>query len=293
MEIRVLKYFLSVAKEGSITAAANVLHLTQPTLSRQLQDLEKELGQKLFIRGSHNISLTQEGLLFRKRAEEIIEMIDKTEAEFTALKDTIAGDIYIGSGETQSIKHISNILSEINKEFPKIKFHLYSGNAHDVSEKLDRGLLDFGILIQPVDLSKYDNLTLPSKDTWGLLMKTTSNLAKKAYVELNDLLDLPVLCSRQVSKDENYRNEFISWFKDKFEKLNIVATYNLIYNASIMVESGLGYAICIDKLINNEKLCFKPFYPKLESGLNIVWKKSQIFTPAAKIFLQKIEEKFK
>lgn len=292
MEIRVLKYFLAVAKEGSITAAANLLHLTQPTLSRQLQDLEKELGQKLFIRGSHNISLTPEGLLLRKRAEEIIEMIDKTEAEFNALKETIAGDIYIGSGETQAVQHIANIISKINKEFPKIKFHLYSGNAHDVSEKLDRGLLDFGILIQPVDLSKYDHLILPSKDTWGLLMKTTSNLSKKDYIELNDLFNLPILCSRQVSKDESQNNEFTSWFKGKFEKLNIVATYNLIYNASIMVESELGYAICIDKLINNEKLCFKPFHPKLESGLNIVWKKTQVFSPAAKIFLQKIKEKF-
>ena len=155
MEIRVLRYFLTVAREGSITRAANFLHLTQPTLSRQLQDLEKELGQKLFIRGSHNISLTPEGMILRKRAEEIVDMVDKTESVFRSISDTVSGDIYIGGGETESMKYIAEVIKDMREEYPSIKYHLYSGNAEDVTEHLDKGLLDFGILIQPTDLSKY------------------------------------------------------------------------------------------------------------------------------------------
>ncbi len=295
MEIRVLRYFLTVAREGSITRAANFLHLTQPTLSRQLQDLEKELGQKLFIRGSHNISLTPEGMILRKRAEEIVDMVDKTESVFRSISDTVSGDVYIGGGETESMKYIAEVIKDMKEEYPAIKYHLYSGNAEDVTERLDKGLLDFGILIQPTDLSKYEYITLPSKDVWGVLMKKDSALALKKEIKLDDLYDLPLICSRQVVRRTSVKNDFLEWFGGNFEKMNVAATYNLVYNARIMVEEGIGYALTLDKLVNTmhtSNIAFRPLSPKLESGLDIVWKKYQIFSPAANLFLSKLRERF-
>ena len=295
MEFRVLRYFLTVAREGSITAAANSLHLTQPTLSRQLQDLEKELGQKLLVRGKYKVSLTPEGMMLRKRAEEIVDMVEKTEADFRAIKDIVGGDIYIGCGETDSMRHIAHVMKELQNQYPEIKFHIYSGNAEDVTEKLDRGLLDFGILIQPIDLSKYDNITLPDKDVWGVIARKDSPIAKKQAVTLKDLTGVPLLASRQMSRKYSADSGFLDWFGEEFEKLNITATYNLVYNAAIMVDAGMGYAVTLDKLVNttgNSNLCFKPLSPKLESGLDIVWKKYQVFSPAAKLFLDRLKEKF-
>lgn len=293
MEFRVLRYFLTVAREGSITGAANSLHLTQPTLSRQLQDLEKELGQTLLIRGKHKITLTPEGMILRKRAEEIVDMVEKTEAEFNSISDVIGGDIYIGSGETDSMKYIARVMKDIQQEYPNVKFHVYSGNAEDVIEKLDKGLLDFGVLIQPIDLSKYDNITLPEKDLWGVLMLKNSPLAKKEFVTLEDLVSVPILASRQMSKKYSAESGFLDWFGDAFEHLNIAVTYNLVYNAAVMVKAGIGYAVTLDKLVNttgDSDLCFRPLKPKLESGLDIVWKKYQVFSPAAKLFLDKLSE---
>ena len=287
MEIRVLKYFLAVAREGSITKAANSLHLTQPTLTRQLQDLEKELGQKLLVRGT----LTPEGIIFKKRAEEIVEMVEKTENEFRSLSDTISGDIYIGGGETDSMKYIAKIMKEIQDEYPQVKFHIYSGNAEDVTEKLDKGLLDFGVLIQPIDLSKYDYITLPEKDVWGVISRKDSPLAEKEVITLEDLIDIPLLASRPMSPKYSRDSGFLDWFGERFDNLNIVATYNLVYNAAIMVKAGVGAAVTLDKLVNtsaDSELCFRPLSPKLESGLDIVWKKNQVFSPAAKLFLDKL-----
>ena len=295
MEIRVLKYFLTVAREGSITGAANSLHLTQPTLSRQLQDLEKELGQQLLIRGKYKISLTPEGMILRKRAEEIVDMVEKTEAEFRSINDIIGGDIYIGCGETDSMKLIAEVMKEIQEEYPEIKFHIHSGNAEDVIEKLDKGLLDFGILIQPIDLSKYDHISIPQKDVWGVVMRTDSPLAKKKSINLEDLKNVPLIASRQMSKKYSAESGFLDWFGEDFDRLNITATYNLVYNAAIMVEADMGYAITLDKLIKNIEtgsICFRPLNPRLESGLDVVWKKYQVFSPAAKLFLEKIQHKF-
>ena len=294
MEIRVLKYFLTVAREGSITGAANVLHLTQPTLSRQLQDLEKELGQKLLVRGKYKVSLTPEGMILKKRAQEIVDMVEKTEAEFSSLTDVLAGDIYIGCGETDSMKYVAAVIKEVQETYPEIKFHIHSGNAEDVTEKLDKGLLDFGVLIQPVDLSKYDSMPLPDKDVWGVIMRKDSPLAKKDYIELEDLKGLPLINSRQAMRKTTNKNEFIEWFQGEFENLNTVATINLVYNATVMVKAGIGYAITLDKLADTSKeslLCFRPLRPKLESGLDIVWKKYQVFSPAAKMFLEKLRSR--
>lgn len=295
MELRVLRYFLTIAREGSITNAANVLHVTQPTLSRQIHDLEEELGQRLFVRGSRNMSLTAEGMILRKRAEEIISMVDKTEAEFHSMSNVVSGDIYIGGGETEAVKLIAQIVCELRSAYPEIHYHLYSGNAEDVTERLDKGLLDFGLLIQPADISKYDYLNIPAKDTWGVIMRKDSSLAEKETIRKEDLLNVPLICSRQVISKERHRNEFAEWFGEDFDKLDIVTTFNLIYNAAIMVEAGVGYAITIDKIANtteSSSLCFRPLRPQLDSGLNVIWKKNQVFSAAAELFLEKLREHF-
>lgn len=264
MEIRVLRYFLAVAREGSITGAANFLHLTQPTLSRQIKDLEESLGQQLLIRKSHRITLTPEGVLFRKRAEEIIAMVDKTEAEFSSLKNTVSSDIYIGSGETQAIRPIAGIIKELRETYPGIHYHFHSGNAEDVTERLDKGLLDFGILIQPADITKYDYINMQERDRWGVIMRKDSPLADKQVIHPDDLLDIPLIFSRQNLSPYQADSDFAKWFSNIFERLNIVATFNLVYNAAIMVEAGIGYAVSIDKLANiseESPLCFRPLSP--------------------------------
>ena len=247
------------------------------------------------VRGKYKVTLTPEGMILRKRAEEIIDLVEKTEAEFQSISDIITGDIYIGGGESDSMKYIDEIIKEIQIEFPDIKFHIYSGNAEDVMEKLDKGLLDFGILIQPVDFSKYDHLELPEKDRWGVIMRKDNPLSKKENITVDDLLNIPILASRQMSPKYSKDSGFLDWFKDKYNELNITATYNLVYNAAIMVKAGVGCAVTLDKLAdtsNESELCFRPLYPKLESGLDIVWKKYQIFSPAAKLFLDKLYKKF-
>ena len=295
MELRVLRYFLTIAREGSITNAANVLHVTQPTLSRQIHDLEEELGQRLFVRGSRNMSLTAEGMILRKRAEEIISMVDKTEAEFHSMSNVVRGDIYIGGGETEAVKLIAQIVCELRTAYPEIHYHLYSGNAEDVTERLDKGLLDFGLLIQPADISKYDYFNIPARDTWGVIMRKDIPLAKKETIRKEDLLNVPLICSRQVISEERHRNEFAEWFGEDFDKLDIVTTFNLVYNAAIMVEAGVGYAITIDKIANtteSSSLCFRLLEPQLDSGLNIIWKKDQVFSAAAALFFKKLREHF-
>ena len=294
MEIRTLKYFLVAAREGSITKAANSLGLTPPNLSRQINFLERDIGKKLFNRKNYKIELTDEGALFKKRAEEIIDMVEKTRDEFKSSDKIIAGNIRIGGGETHAIELITKIMLNIQKDYPNIQYHLYSGNSDDVSEKLDKGLLDFGIFIEPAGILKYDYIKIPAKDTWGVLMRKDSKLAKKRFITKNDLINLPIICSRQPIYNRASENKFLEWFQSDFDKLNIVATYNLIYNASIMVKSGIGYAVCLDKLINTHgsSLCFVPLKPKLEAELNIVWKKGQIFSPASRIFLDMLYKNF-
>lgn len=265
--------------------------MTQPTLSRQLMDLEEEIGKKLLIRGSRRITLTEEGMLLRKRAAEILDLVDKTEAELTAPDEVVSGDIYIGGGETDAMRLIARIATDLKKSCPNICYHLYSGNADDVTERLDKGLLDFGILIEPADMKKYDYIRLPATDTWGLLMPKDSPLAAHEAIEPEDIWDLPLITSRQTTVS----NEFTGWLKRDFDKLNIAATYNLVYNASLMVDEGLGFALCLDKLVNTSEsssLCFRPLKPKLEAHLDIVWKKYQVFSSAADRFLSRVQDAF-
>lgn len=289
MELRVLRYFLAVAREESITAAAEVLHITQPTLSKQLMDLEKELGKQLFIRGKRKITLTEEGMFLRRRAQEIVELADKTQSEFLSNEDIISGDIYIGGGETDAMRIVAKTAKELQKNYPGIRYHLYSGNAQDVTERLDKGLLDFGILIGSSNLNKYDYLKLPVTDTWGLLMKKDSPLMDKDVISSADLKDLPLIVSIQALKT----NELSGWSGYSFEDLNIVATYNLVYNATLMVDEGLGYVLTLDKLVNTSggsKFCFKPLKPKLEAPLYIVWKKYQVFSKATEKFIEALQD---
>lgn len=295
MELRVLRYFLTVAREGSITGAANFLHVTQPTLSRQLKELEEELGKKLFIRKSHHIVLTEEGMILRKRAEEIINMVVKVEEEFNSMEETIGGDVYIGGGETEAMKLIARTVKSLQSKYPAIRYHIYSGNSDDVTEQLDKGILDFGILIQPADLSKYNYINIPAKDVWGVVMRKDSPLAVKESIQKTDLIGVPLLLSRQAIKTGLSRNEFSEWFGEDYDKLNTITTYNLVYNAAILVEEGIGYAVTLDKIANtssDSNLCFRPLEPRLESGLNIVWKKHQVFSKAANIFFEEIKETF-
>ena len=289
MELRELRYFLAVAKEESVSKAAEALFVTQPNLSRQMQKLEGEVGRQLFIRGSRKITLTEAGQLLKKRAEELIELYNKAEAELTSPIENISGDIYIGGGESYALKIIAKAARAVQRQYPDVRFHIFSGDNAAVTERLDKGLIDFGIFIEPSDLSKYDYLRLPYTDTWGVLMRKDSPLAKKESVTPEDLWNVPIIRSvHSLGK-----SIITDWFKKSSDKLNIVATYNLIFNASLLVEEGLGYAIGLDKLINtsgNNNLCFKPLCPKLESHLDIAWKKYQVFPKCAEIFLLRLRE---
>ena len=289
MELRVLRYFLAVAREETISGAAEYLHVTQPTLSRQMMELEEELGKKLFIRGNRKISITEEGMFLRKRAQEIVALVDRTESEFSVSDENISGDVSIGGGETDAMRLVARTATRLQARYPHISYHLFSGNADDVAERLDRGLVDFGIFIGAVELSKYDFLQLPVRDTWGVLMRKDSPLAAQAAIRPGDLAGVPLLCSRQSLG----RNELSGWMGSGYSTLNFVATYNLLYNASLMVEEGLGYALGLDHIIRtsgDSPLCFRPLEPKLEVGLNLVWKKYQIFSKAAEKFLEYLHQ---
>lgn len=291
MDIRVLQYFLMVAREESITKAAERLHMTQPPLSRQLKDLENELGKQLLIRGSKKVTLTEDGMLLRKRAEEMVDLMEKTKAELTSSDENINGEIYIGGGETDAISFFAQAAGKLRKKHPLIHYHIYSGDAGIVTEKIDKGLIDFGLLIGPFDVTKYDYMRLPMVDTWGVLMRKDSPLAEKESVCAEDLWNKPLILSHQASID----SEMISWLKSDISKLNIVMTYNLIYNASHFVKKGLGYAITLDKLINttgDSELCFRPLHPHMEAELCIVWKKYQVFSRASNAFLNQLKNEW-
>ncbi|MFR3291283.1 MAG: LysR family transcriptional regulator [Lachnospiraceae bacterium] len=288
MEFRVLRYFLAVAREQSISAAAQALHLTQPTLSRQLRELEEELGKQLMVRGSRRIELTEDGMLLRKRAEEIMELVSRTQAELSSPDEAVTGDVYIGTGETDGVRRLARAARRLRESCPGIRFHIVSGDASDVCERLDKGLLDFGVLLGDIDETKYNHIQLPMRDVWGVLMPRSSPLAELESVRPRDLWDKPLILSRQVdNKSGLYR-----WLGREPDQLNTVATYNLIYNASLMVDEGMGYAFTLDKLVNTtvSQLCFRPLEPRLELGMYLVWKKYRVFSRAAELFLETLEE---
>lgn len=291
MELRVLAYFLAVAREQSMIRAAKSLHLSQPTLSTQLKALEEELGKQLLIRGSkgtRKVTLTEEGMILRKRAEEILSLVQKTEREISFSDQMIVGDVYIGTGETDAVRFIARAAKELYDSYPGIRYHISSGNADFVSEQLDKGLIDFGIVFGNVDHTKYNSIELPFRDIWGVLMKRDSPLAAQETVCPKDLWDKPLIISNQ----DDSKGALTAWISRELSELEIVATYNLLFNASLMVEEGLGYAIGLDKIINttgNDKLCFRPLSPQTEAGMHIVWKKYQVFSKASEKFIEKLK----
>lgn len=291
MEIRVLQYFVAVAREGSISAAAEALHVTQPTLSRQLADLEAELGAALLIRGSRRIALTEQGQLLLRRAQEILALADKTRTDIGASDEMVTGEVHIGGGETEAMRLIARAAVSLRRECPQIRYLLYSGNAEDVTERLDKGLLDFGLLVGTMDTKKYHSLLLPQSDTWGLLMRKDDPLAALDAITPDTLRAIPLLASRQAL----IRGELTTWLGNDFEALNIAASYNLIYNAALMVEEGMGYALTLDKLVNTgpeSPLCFRPLAPRMEARLHLAWKKHAVLSKAATRFLKQVRAEF-
>ena len=291
MELRVLRYFLTVAKVGSVSGAAELLNITQPTLSRQLMDLETELGATLFRRGrrKQKVTLTEAGTFLRKHAEEIVLLADKTEAAFSLSGDAVTGDVYICAGETDAIRFLARTAKKLQERCPGIHYHISSGDAADVEERLDKGLADFGVLLGTVNASRYDVLRFPAPDAWGVLMRRDDPLAKRETVRPEDLREKPLILSRQSGSS----GQVLKWLKKSPEELNIVATYSLVYNAALMSAEGFGYTLALDKLINVSgvsDLCFRPLEKSPELPVYLVWKKYQAFSKAASLFLEQFRQ---
>ena len=289
MDIRVLKYFLAVAREQSFSTAAERLFLSQPTLSRQLKELEDELGKTLLVRSNKGVTLTEEGIILRKRAEEIIDLMEKTEQEVRQSNDSVSGTVYIGAGETYAIKLIADTAHHLKADYPGIHYSFFSGNGTDVMEKLERGLMDFGLIFGNIDRTRYEVIEIPLHDTWGVLMRQDEPLAKKASLTISDVSGLDLIIPRQ----PNHSTMLSEMIAEQAPDANIVAEYNLIYNASVMVGEGIGCAIALDRLINvsgDSKLCFRPFDPPMEAVCSFIWKRYSVFTKAAGIFLEQFKK---
>lgn len=280
MEIRVLRYFLMVAREENITRAAAMLHITQPTLSRQLIQLEEELGVSLFHRGRQRITLTEEGMLLKYRAQEIVELADKTKREFSPEGSTLAGDVSIGCGETNNMDYIARLITDFRKLHPLVKFEIFSGNALNVKERIDNGLLDFGMMIEPVDVGNYDFQRLPCKEKWALLVRDDSPLVQKEYIVPEDLIGIPLM----ISSRDKVKNVFANWCGEYYDKMNIVAEHNLYLNAAVMARSGMAAFIGLKFEDFFQGLKEIPLQPEIELGLVMTWKRGRTFSKAAKVF---------
>lgn len=292
IETRLLYYFLAIAREQSITKAAESLHITQPTLSKQMMELEAQLGKQLMIRGKKQVTLTEEGAFLRGQAQELIDLMEKTESAFRSEEEFVSGDIYLGCGETPSMEFIVKIFESLLEDYPRIHFHLYSGDSDAVMERLEKGLIDLGLLLGPIQHEKYDYLNLKRSDTYGLLVPKNCPLARLLSISLDELKRLPLIFPDQ----PYYGHQQLDWFGADYDALNIVATYNLIYNATFLVERGIGYALCLKDLVNldgNRNLAFLPLVPALKVDLYIVTKKYQTFSPAAKVFMNRLIEELR
>ena len=286
MEFRLLKYFLAVANEENITRASEKLHISQPSLSIQLMELEKELGKKLLIRGKRKITLTEEGAILRKRAEEILLLMEKTEKEIGSNLNNIEGEISIGGYPAPTVLKAA---SGLRNKYQGVKFNFYSGDAEYICEQLDHGYLDFAILLEPVDTVKYDYLALPEKSEWGILMKTDSEFAKKSYITKEDFKSLPIIIHGRIG----LQRLIAKWADINIEDLNIAASYNIVQGGpNAFVQSGLGYFVATKDLLlstTNKEVCFVPLRPKLPIKYALVWKRYPIFTNAQKTFLEEIK----
>ena len=291
MEIRVLRYFLTVAREESITKAADVLHITQPTLSRQLAQMEEDMGVKLFHRGTRKILLTNEGLLLRRRAEEILELVDKTEKELTEQDEMIEGTVSIGCGDLGAVHILPELFQSFHERYPAVTFDLYTATADHVRQQIEHGLIDIGLLLEPINMEKFEFIRLNNKEQWGVIMSPDSPLAKQNYVTPSDLIGVPLILPRRL----NVQSELASWFGNDFDKLNILFTSNLPANSSIMVYHKLAYSIIIKgsiSLWDQKKITYRPLYPELTASSVLAWKRQQPFGLAVSKFIEHIKENF-
>lgn len=289
MEVRVLRYFLTVVREESITKAAEVLHITQPTLSRQMAQLEEEVGVKLFSRGTRKISLTSEGILLRRRAEEITELVDKTERELSVQDEMIEGTISIGCGEVGAVSLLPELFRSFHERYPMVNFELFTGNADLVKERMESGLIDIGLLLEPIDIDKYEFIRLKKKERWIVLMRPDDPLAEKEAVTPKDLADLPIIMAWRSS----VQNELANWFGNYFKHLNILFKSNLPTNGAIMVENGLGYSLIVEGAVpywDKSRLVSRPLSPELTATCVLAWKRQQPFSPAATKFIEHMKD---
>ena len=290
MEIRTLRYFLAVAREENMTRAAETLHVTQPTLSKALKALENELGKKLFTRHSFSIKLTDEGVLLRNRAEDLVSMADRIEKEFVSLDDITGGDLYFGLAESYQICYLAREIHTFKQTYPGLRYHITSGDTEQVAEKLDKGLLDYVVLAESPDVAKYESLVFPEADVWGLVFPEDDPLAKKKAIRVDDLTGLPLFCSEQ-----GWNRDIPLWAKDKMEGLHLEGSFRLSYNGSIFAKERLGYLLTFDRLVDTSPgsgLVYRPLFPRLETRLYLVWKKYQTFSPIAERFLKQVQMSF-
>lgn len=290
MEIRTLRYFLAVAREENMTRAAEILHVTQPTLSKQLKSLEEELGKKLFTRHSFSIKLTDEGILLRDRAEDLVQMADKIEQEFLSLDDITGGELYFGLAESYQIKYLARAIKVFKEQYPSLHYHITSGDTEQIADKLDKGLLDFLVLAELPDNRKYEYISFPESDVWGLIIPADDPLAEKETISVSDLKGLPLFCS-----DQAWNNELKEWAGNDFPDLTQEGSFRLAYNGSIFTRERLGYLLTFKNLIDTSEgsgLVFRPLSPRLETMLYITWNRYQTFTPIAERFLQYLRTSF-
>lgn len=286
VEVRVLRYFLAVVREESITRAAEVLHITQPTLSRQLNQLEEEVGVRLFERGSRKIVLTNEGLLLRRRAEEITALVDKTEQELSIQDEMVEGTIAVGCGEVNAVQVLPKLFRSFSEKYPQVNYDLFTANADEVKERMEAGLLDIGLLLEPIDIDKYDFIRLPIKERWVVLMRPDDPLTEKAYVTAQDLEHLPIIMARR----SNIQNELANWFGESFQNLHILFKSNFPTNSAVMVQNGLGYALVVEGVMKDlwdrTKICSRPLHPELPATCVLAWKRQQPFSKASMKFIE-------
>lgn len=290
MEIRTLRYFFEAAREENMSKAAERMHISQSALSKQLKGLEEELGKKLFVRHSFSIELTEEGMLLRKRAEDLLSMADKITAEFASMDDIIGGNIYFGCAESYQIRHLAALIKRFKKQYPGFHYHITSGDTEQVTEKLDKGLLDFAVLVERPDYAKYNVVKMPESDRWGLVMPAGCVLAQKDCITFEDLLGLPLFCSGQ-----GWHADLPLWCGERINELTLEGSFRLSYNASVFTREGLGYLLTFEHLVNTSSesgLVFRPLYPELTTDMFIIWKKHQVFTPIAERFINELQKEF-
>ncbi len=293
MELRVLNYFLTVAREESFSRAAERLHLSQPTLSRQIKDLEDEFGKQLLIREPRRVLLTDDGHLLRRRAEEILSLVEKAEGEL-ARREELSGDIRIGAGESVHFQLIMKVAGKLRREHPGLRFHIVTGDGDATLKRLDRGLIDFAFIYGRLDPAKYSELLLPVRDRWVLFLRRDDPLARQNVIRAEDLWGRPLLLSRQALSPGTHGEDLLQWLQKPLDELRLAGSYTMLYNATLMVKEGLGYAISFDEIVSTQgsELCTRPLEPPIYTSPAIVWQKKQVFSKASQAFLQTLQEEF-